>query len=238
MVSASDSAEDVHGEGAGRRRAGGQQGAAPGGHLRHPDRHRHRALADHHLLGSQRTYEAINPETHEVETMTTTVRSLLTADGIRFMFACVVQNFMNFQRGGRDHRGDGRRRRRRRVRPRSNADPQDRECRADVGADLHHRDASASSRASPPTPATSCWFPWRRRPSISLGRHPLAGLAAPSRAWRRCSWSTSSSRPSTACSPGITNDAIHLVDPTTRSTLSATSASWSASVILMGLVVR
>ena len=42
----------------------------------------------------------INPETHKVEKVATVARSLLTVDGIRFMFTGVVQNFMNFQAVG------------------------------------------------------------------------------------------------------------------------------------------
>ena len=48
------------------------------------------------LIGWSATYEAIDPVTHEVVTQTTTVRSLLSADGIRFLFSSIVPNFMNF----------------------------------------------------------------------------------------------------------------------------------------------
>ena len=53
-----------------------------------------------YLLGTSVTYERINPDTHDVEHLTTTARSLLTRDGIRFMYAGVVQNFMNFNAVG------------------------------------------------------------------------------------------------------------------------------------------
>jgi aminobenzoyl-glutamate transport protein len=49
-----------------------------------------------YLTGASVTYQAANPETHEIEEATTSVRSLLSRDGIRFMYAGVVQNFMNF----------------------------------------------------------------------------------------------------------------------------------------------
>ncbi len=42
------------------------------------------------------SYERINSQTHEVETATTGVRSLLSADGVRFIFTSVVPNFINF----------------------------------------------------------------------------------------------------------------------------------------------
>ncbi len=42
------------------------------------------------------SYQRINPLTHETETVTTSIKSLLTADGIRFIFTSVVPNFINF----------------------------------------------------------------------------------------------------------------------------------------------
>lgn len=49
-----------------------------------------------YLLGTSATYERINLETHKPESVTTTVNSLLSADGIRFIFTSVVSNFINF----------------------------------------------------------------------------------------------------------------------------------------------
>src|SRR5262245_40383967 len=46
--------------------------------------------------GASVTFDVNNPQTHEVEHVTTTVRGLLTTDGLRFMYSGVVQNFMNF----------------------------------------------------------------------------------------------------------------------------------------------
>ncbi len=48
------------------------------------------------LFGTAVTMERINPDTHEIETTTTALRSLLDADGIRFMYGSLVPNFMNF----------------------------------------------------------------------------------------------------------------------------------------------
>jgi len=53
-----------------------------------------------YLMGTSVTYQVVNPETHDVEQASSTARSLLTADGIRFMFTSVVQNFMNFNAVG------------------------------------------------------------------------------------------------------------------------------------------
>ncbi len=49
-----------------------------------------------YLMGSTVTYEGINPDTHQPEQITAKAQSLLTGEGIRFMYANVVQNFMNF----------------------------------------------------------------------------------------------------------------------------------------------
>jgi aminobenzoyl-glutamate transport protein len=48
------------------------------------------------MLDVSVSYERINPDTHEAETITTAVQSLLSAEGIRFIFTSVVPNFINF----------------------------------------------------------------------------------------------------------------------------------------------
>ncbi|HMP07546.1 MAG TPA: AbgT family transporter [Lacipirellulaceae bacterium] len=48
------------------------------------------------LGGVSTTYQRINLQTYETETITTSVRSLLSAEGIRFIFTSVVPNFINF----------------------------------------------------------------------------------------------------------------------------------------------
>ncbi|RPI10332.1 MAG: AbgT family transporter [Zetaproteobacteria bacterium] len=49
-----------------------------------------------HWLGVHVSYERINLQTYDIETVTTAVRSLLSADGIRFIVTTVVPNFINF----------------------------------------------------------------------------------------------------------------------------------------------
>src|SRR5688500_14742798 len=49
-----------------------------------------------YMMGASATYQSINPDTGAVEEITAQAQSLLTADGFRFMFEGVVQNFMNF----------------------------------------------------------------------------------------------------------------------------------------------
>ncbi len=47
-------------------------------------------------IGISVTHSTVNAQTHKVEEVTTTVRSLLSADGIRFICTSAVPNFINF----------------------------------------------------------------------------------------------------------------------------------------------
>jgi len=49
-----------------------------------------------YLLGTSVAYEVVNPQTHQVGHATATVNSLLSADGTRFMLTSMVRNFVNF----------------------------------------------------------------------------------------------------------------------------------------------
>jgi len=49
-----------------------------------------------YLLGTTVSYEVVNPQTHKVESATAMVNSLLGADGIRFMLTSMVRNFSSF----------------------------------------------------------------------------------------------------------------------------------------------
>jgi aminobenzoyl-glutamate transport protein len=53
-----------------------------------------------YMMGASATFQAINPETDKLEEVTTAAQSLLTPEGLRFMFTGVVQNFMNFNAVG------------------------------------------------------------------------------------------------------------------------------------------
>jgi aminobenzoyl-glutamate transport protein len=48
------------------------------------------------LVGTSVSYQRINPQTHQAEQTTTAIQSLLAADGIRFIVTSVVGNFINF----------------------------------------------------------------------------------------------------------------------------------------------
>jgi aminobenzoyl-glutamate transport protein len=49
-----------------------------------------------YLLGTSVTYQTIDLQTDEIIQNTTTVNSLLTTDGIRFLFTSMIRNFMGF----------------------------------------------------------------------------------------------------------------------------------------------
>jgi len=51
-------------------------------------------------FGVRVSYQAYNTATGDIEPASTAARSLLTVDGIRFMFTGIVQNFMNFNAVG------------------------------------------------------------------------------------------------------------------------------------------
>jgi aminobenzoyl-glutamate transport protein len=48
------------------------------------------------LAGISVSYQQLNPLTHQTEETTTAIRSLLSAEGIRFIFTSVVPSFINF----------------------------------------------------------------------------------------------------------------------------------------------
>ena len=47
-------------------------------------------------LGAAVTFERINLETNQIETATTSIRSLLNTEGIRFIYSSLIPNFMSF----------------------------------------------------------------------------------------------------------------------------------------------
>lgn len=47
-------------------------------------------------FGTSVTIQAINPDTNKIDTSTTEIRSLVSIEGIRFMYASLVPNFMSF----------------------------------------------------------------------------------------------------------------------------------------------
>jgi aminobenzoyl-glutamate transport protein len=189
-----------------------------------------------YLFGARVSYEVINPETHKIEKMTTAARSLLTIDGIRFMFTGVVQNFMSFQAVGVII-----------------------VAMAGVGVAEESGLVNALIRklvvVSPPWALTYILvcvgilsslaadagylvlIPLAAAAFISVGRHPLAGLAAGFAAVAGVFLANVFIVPVDGILTGITNDAIHIVDPSKNISLTANLWFSAASVLLMTIVV-
>lgn len=189
-----------------------------------------------YLMGVAISYQVINPETHKLETTTTAARSLLTADGIRFMFTSVVGNFMGFQAVGVI-------------------------IVAMVGVGVAEDSGLVKALIRKLVIVAPSWaltwilvfvgivssiaadagylvlIPLAAAAYISVGRHPLAGLAAAFAAVASVFLVNIVPVPVDGILTGITNDAIHLLDA--NRSVSLTSNLWFkiASVLLMTVVV-
>jgi aminobenzoyl-glutamate transport protein len=189
-----------------------------------------------YLMGTTVAFQAINPETHQLEDSTVTARSLLTGDGIRFMYSTVIQNFMGFTAVG-----------------------------VIIVAMLGVGVAEAAGlitalirklvEVAPPGALTYILvfvgivssiaadagylvlIPLGAAAYLSVGRHPLAGLAATFSAVAAVFTVNIFVKPLDGILVGITNDAIHILDP--NRSISLTSNLWFAiaSVVLLTVVV-
>jgi len=189
-----------------------------------------------YLMGAKVSYEVINPDTHKIEKLTTMARSLLTVEGIRFMYTGVVQNFMNFQAVGVI-------------------------IVAMVGVGVAEEAGLVNALirklviVSPPWALTYILvgvgilsslaadagylvlIPLAAAAFISVGRHPLAGLAAGFAAVAGVFLANVFIVPVDGILTGITNDAIHIVDPSKNISLTANFWFSAASVVAMGIIV-
>lgn len=189
-----------------------------------------------YLAGAGVTYEAINAETHAVETMNTTVRSLLTADGVRFMYANVVPNFMSFTAVGVI-------------------------IVAMLGVGVAEASGLVKALIRKLVLVASPWsltyilvfvgilssiaadagylvlIPLAAAAFASVGRHPLAGLAASFAGVAAVFSVNIFVKPLDGILVGLTNDAIQLTNPS--SSISLTSNLWFsiASVVMLTVVV-
>lgn len=189
-----------------------------------------------YLLGASVTYEAINPDTHKVETMTTAARSLLTAEGIRFMYSEVVQNFMNFNAVG--------------VIIVAMLGVGVADAAGLIGALIRKLVAVATPKALTyilvlvgilSSIAADAGYlvliPLAAAAFLSVGRHPLAGLAASFAGVAAVFSVNIFIKPLDGILVGITNDAIHILNP--NRSIGLTSNLWFsiASVLLLTVVV-
>ncbi|MCO6453920.1 MAG: AbgT family transporter [Pirellulaceae bacterium] len=188
-----------------------------------------------HWLGASVTYERINLETHEVEQATTAARSLLSAEGIRFIFTSVVANFINFGPVGII-------------------------MVAMIGVGLAERAGLIGALirkiviVAPPRAMTAILVTLGVLSSIasdagylvliplgavafhSLGRHPLAGLSAAFAGVAAAFGANFLVKPIDGILAEMTNDAIHIVDPARSIELTANFYFGIASSLMLIVV--
>lgn len=189
-----------------------------------------------YLGGASVTYEAINGESHATEKVTTSVRSLLTAEGVRFMYANVVPSFMAFNAVGviivamlgvgvAESAGLIKALIRKLVLV---ASPGSLTYILVFVGILSSIAADAGYLVLIPLAAAAF---------ASVGRHPLAGLAASFAGVAAVFSVNIFVKPLDGILVGITNDAIHLTNPSLS--ISLTSNLWFsiASVLMLTVVV-
>ncbi len=189
-----------------------------------------------YVTGASVAYQVVNPETHKVEYATTAARSLLTADGIRFMFTGVVQNFMNFNAVG--------------VIIVAMVGVGVAEAAGLVDALIRKLVIVAPQKALTyilvfvgilSSIAADAGYlvliPLAAAAFISIGRHPLAGLAASFAAVAGAFGVNILIVPLDGILTEITNDAIHLLNPAISIGLAANIWFSIASVIMLTVVV-
>ena len=188
-----------------------------------------------HLLGASATYESINAETHQPEQVTSAAQSLLNAEGIRFMYDGVVRNFMSFNAVGVI-------------------------IVAMLGVGVAETSGLIKSlirklvQVAPPAALTYILvfvgivssiaadagylvlIPLAAAAFLSVKRNPLVGLAASFAAVSAVFSANILIKPLDGILTGITNDAIHLMNP--NMTLSLTANLWFsvASVVMLTIV--
>jgi aminobenzoyl-glutamate transport protein len=189
-----------------------------------------------YLMGASVTYQTINPETDAAEEVTTSVRSLLTRDGIRFMYEGVVSNFMAFTAVGViivAMLGVG----------------------VAESAGLVKALIRKLVTVAPPAALTYILvgigilssiaadagylvlIPLAAAAYVSVGRHPLAGLAASFAGVAAVFSVNIFIKPLDGILTEITNGAIHLLNPNQSISLTANLWFSIASVLLLTIVV-
>ena len=189
-----------------------------------------------YMVGASVSYEGINPDTGELETLTANAQSLLTGDGIRFIYEGIVTNFMSFTAVGViivAMLGVG-------VAEESGL----------IAALIRKLVAVAPAAAMTyilvfigiiSSVAADAGYlvliPLAAAAFMSLGRHPLAGLAASFAGVAAVFSVNILVKPLDGILVGITNDAIHLLDSSVSIGLTANFWFSVASVLLLTLVV-
>jgi aminobenzoyl-glutamate transport protein len=188
------------------------------------------------LIGAGVSYDVYNTETGKIERATTEARALLTIEGIRFMYTSVVGNFMSFQAVGVI-------------------------IVAMVGVGVAEESGLIKALIRALVRSSPAWalsyiltlvgivssiaadagylvvIPLAAAAFISVGRHPLAGLALGFAAVASAFMVNILVVPVDGILVGITNDAIALVDPNRSVGLLSNQWFETGSVLLLTVVI-
>lgn len=189
-----------------------------------------------YMLGASVTYQAINPDTHKIETATSAANSLLTADGIRHIYTRLVPNLMGFSAVGLL-------------------------IVAMMGVGVAEDAGLVNALIRKLVAVSPSWalvyivafvgilssiaadagyvvlIPLAGAAFLSVGRHPLAGLAVGFAAVAGAFTVNMIIKPLDAVLTEITNDAIHMINPTTSLDLTANVSFSIASVLVLTVVI-
>jgi len=189
-----------------------------------------------YMLGATVSYQVINPQTDKVETATTVANSLLTSDGIRHMYTRLAPNFMGFTAVGLL-------------------------IIAMVGVGVAEEAGLVNALIRKLVTVSPSWaltyilalvgilssiaadagylvlIPLAGTAFLSVGRHPLAGLALGFAGVASAFTVNMMVKPLDAVLTELTNDAIHMVNPTISIDLTANLLFSMASVLLLTVII-
>jgi aminobenzoyl-glutamate transport protein len=187
-------------------------------------------------FGAAVRFERINADTHQVEIATTAIRSLLTIDGIRFMYSSLIPNFMSFTAVGLM-------------------------IVAMIGAGVAEESGLVTALIRKLVIVSPSWaltyilafvgilssiaadagylvlIPLAGIAYMAVGRHPLAGLALGFAAVAAAFTVNMLIKPLDAVLVEFTNDAAHLVDPNRSIGLASNVWFSFASVIFLTVII-
>ncbi|RWO26948.1 MAG: AbgT family transporter [Mesorhizobium sp.] len=187
-------------------------------------------------FGAAVTFERINADTHEIETATTEIRSLLSIEGIRFLYASLIPNFMSFTAVGLM-------------------------IAAMVGAGVAEESGLVTALIRKLVVVSPAWaltyilafvgiiasvaadagylvlIPLAGIAYLAVGRHPLAGLALGFAAVAGAFTVNMLIKPLDAVLVEFTNDAAHLVDPNRSIGLASNVWFSIASVLFLTVII-
>jgi aminobenzoyl-glutamate transport protein len=189
-----------------------------------------------YMLGASVSYQVINAETHKVEAATTAANSLLTCEGIRHIYTRIVPNFLGFSAVGLL-------------------------VIAMIGVGVAEEAGLVNALIRKLVMVSPRWaliyilafvgilssiasdagylvlIPLAGTAFLSIGRHPLAGIALGFAGVASAFNINMMVKPLDAVLTEITNDAIHMVNPNLSIDLTANLLFSMASVVVLTIVI-